>query len=134
MQIGLNGKDDVLAKVDVSNKYMNNGFEAITYDDNSGQLLSLVNEINNKNEVIASHVVIIDINSGKILQDRKVSLESNKYLVGSEIKYFSDLNGDEKKEILVDNCIIDGNSFDLKSYFDPMIEERNDNRSWRFKQ
>ena len=92
------GKDDVLAKVDVSNKYMNNGFEAITYDDNSGQLLSLVNEINNKNEVIASHIVIIDINSGKILQDRKVSLESNKYLVGSEIKYFSDLNGDEKKK------------------------------------
>lgn len=122
-KLGLNGKDDVLAKVDVSNKYMNNGFEAITYDDNSGQLLSLVNEINNKNEVIASHIVIIDINSGKILQDRKVSLESNKYLVGSEIKYFSDLNGDEKKEILVDNCIIDGNSFDLKSYFDPMIEE-----------
>lgn len=121
-KLGLNGKDDVLAKVDVSNKYMNNGFEAITYD-NSGQLLSLVNEINNKNEVIASHVVSIDINSGKIIQDRKVSLEGNKYLVGSEIKYFSDLNGDEKKEILVDNCIIDGNSFDLKSYFDPIIEE-----------
>ena len=86
-------------------------------------MLSLVNEINNKDEVIASHIVIIDIDSGKITQDRKVLLESNKYLVGSEIKYFSDLNNDEKKEILVDNCIIDGNSFDLKSYFDPMIEE-----------
>ena len=122
-KLGLNGKDDILTKVDASNKYMNNGFEAITYDDNSGQLLSLVNEINNKDEVIASHIVIIDIDSGKITQDRKVLLESNKYLVGSEIKYFSDLNNDEKKEILVDNCIIDGNSFDLKSYFDPMIEE-----------
>ena len=122
-KLGLNGKDDILTKVDASNKYMNNGFEAITYDDNSGQLLSLVNEINNKDEVIASHIVIIDIESGKITQDLKVLLESNKYLVGSEIKYFSDLNNDEKKEILVDNCIIDGNSFDLKSYFDPMIEE-----------
>lgn len=122
-KLGLNGKDDVLTNVIVSDKYMNNGFEAINYDDNSGQLLSLVNEINNKNEVIASHIVVIDMNNGKIIQDRKVLLEGNKYLVGNEIKYFSDLNGDEKSELLVDNCIIDGNSFTFKSYFDPIIEE-----------
>lgn len=70
-KLGLNGKDDILTKVDASNKYMNNGFEAITYDDNSGQLLSLVNEINNKDEVIASHIVIIDIDSGKLLKIEK---------------------------------------------------------------
>lgn len=122
-KLGLNGKDDIYAKVSIFDKYMNNGFEAITFDSNSNQVLSLVNEINVKNEVTASHVVIIDINNGKVICDKKIKLSDNKYLIGNEIKYFSDLNNDGKKEILIDNYIIDGNNFELKSYFDPMIEE-----------
>lgn len=122
-KLGLSGKDDIRTKVSIFNEYMNNGFEAITYDTDSNQVLSLVNEINSKNEVTASHIVIIDINNGEVIYDKKIKLPDGKYLIGNEIKYFSDLNNDGKREILVDNYIIDGKNFELKSNFDPMIEE-----------
>lgn len=131
-KLGLNGKDDILMQVRVPSNYLNNGFEGITYDQDSNQVLTLVNEVNNQGEIIASHVLIINVNDGNIIADKKVLLEkgideNNKYfenyLIGSEIKYFSDLNNDGKKEILVDDKIIDGNTFAYRSQYEQMVED-----------
>lgn len=126
-KLGLNGKDDILMKIDAPKDYLNNGFEVINYDENSNCILSLVNEVNNQNAVVASHIVVISVNDGKIIVDKKVLLkditENSKYLIGEEIKYFSDLNNDGKKEILVDNVIVDGNSFAMQSYYEQIVED-----------
>lgn len=131
-KLGLNGKDDILMQVSVPNSYLNNGFEAISYDHDSNQILLLVNEVNNQKEVTASHILIINVSDGSIINDKKVLLEkgfdeNNKYfenyLIGSEIRYFSDLNNDGKKEILVDDKKIDGNTFTYKSQYNQIVED-----------
>ena len=70
-KLGLNGKDDILMQVRVPSNYLNNGFEGITYDRDSNQVLTLVNEVNNQGEIIASHVLIINVNDGNIIADKK---------------------------------------------------------------
>lgn len=127
-KLGLDGKDDILMKVSVPNEYLNNGFEAINYNDQSNEILTLVNEKNNLNEVVASHILIINADNGNIICDKKVLIGNgldgkNKYLIGSEIDYFSDLNNDGKKEILIDDSIIDGSSFTFKSQYEQLVED-----------
>lgn len=131
-KLGLNGKDDILMRVNVPDSYLNNGFEAINYDRNSNQILLLVNEVNDHKMVTASHILIINVSDGSIINDKKVLLEkgldeNNKYfenyLIGSEISYFSDLNNDGKKEILVDDKIIDGSTFAYKSQYNQIVED-----------
>lgn len=128
LKLGLNGKDDILMQVNVPNEYLNNGFEAINYNDESNEILTLVNEKNNSNEIVASHILIINVNDGNIICDKKILIDNdldgkNKYLIGDEISYFSDLNNDGKKEILVDNSIIDGSSYTYKSRYEQLVED-----------
>lgn len=128
LKLGLNGKDDVLMKVNVPNEYLNNGFETINYNDESNEILTLVNEINSINEIVASHILIINANDGNIICDKKILIDKgidgkNKYLIGNEINYFSDLNNDGKKELLIDDSIIDGNSFTFKSQYEQLVED-----------
>lgn len=116
----------------VSNDYLNNGFEAINYVEKQNHILALVNEITNTNQVIASHIIDIDLNSGKI-SDNKVLLDKGyldgkyyeNYLKGTKIDYFSDLNNDGSLEILVDDYLIDGASKTFKSYYQPSFEGMN---------
>ena len=126
---GNNGPNDVLMEFKVPTAYPNNGFEAINYDSNQNQILSLINETNS-NQVVASHVIIMDLNTGS-LSDHKVLLdqgydENNRYyqnyLTGSSIRYFSDLNKDKSLEILVDDNLIDGATKAYKANYDQTFE------------
>ena len=118
-----------LMSFSVSSDYLNNGFEAINYIAKQNHILALVNEINNVNQVIASHIIDIDLNSGKI-NDSKVLLDKGyldgkyyeNYLKGAKIDYFSDLNNDGSQEILVDDYLIDGVTKTFKSYYQPSFE------------
>lgn len=130
-KIGNRGKDDVLMTFDVADSYTNNGFEAINYDENNKHLLSLVNETNSNGEVVASHLVILDLNNGAIVADKKVLLEKGRdennkyfehYLVGDKIEYFTDMNNDKKPEILVGESIIDGATLTYKSTYHQSFE------------
>lgn len=126
IKFGLNGKDDILMQSSVPNSYLNSGFEAISYDRDHNQILTLVNELNNQNEVVASHIIIIDGSTGKIIIDKKVLIDTGidkNYLIGNEINYFADLNNDGKKEILVDNSIIDGNDFTFKANYEQQVDD-----------
>lgn len=132
-KLGLQGKQDIQVSMELPNSYSSSqGFEAIHYDENKNHMLSLVNEVNDKNEVIASHIVIMDMVTGSIVHDKKVLLdkgydEHNKYyenyLIGEKIEYFADLNGDGKEEILVDESIIDGATLTFKSMYSQSVEE-----------
>lgn len=127
-KLGLNGRDDILMQVNVPDQYLNNGFEAINFYEDSNEILTLVNEKNSLNEIIASHVLIINANDGNIVCDKKVLInngldEKNKYLIGNEISYFSDLNNDGKKEILIDDNIIDGSSYTFKTRYEQFVED-----------
>lgn len=132
-KLGLNGKEDVLAQTNLPTGYSSlQGFESIVFEESKNQILSLVNEINTNNEVVASHILIIDMTSGAILQDRKILLDKGRdennqyyehYLQGESIRYFSDVNKDGKTELLVDENIIDGASFTVKGSYKPSVEE-----------
>ena len=109
-KMGLGGRDDNLVTFNIPDGYHNNGFEAINYDEKHNHLLSLVSELNANGEVIASHIVIMNLNDGNTLADKKVLLEkgydeNNKYyehyLIGETIRYFTDMNNDGKSEILL---------------------------------
>lgn len=130
-KLGWNGKDDLLMSVKVPDSYLNNGFEAIKYDESNKQILSLVNEVDQQGEIIASHIVIINLD-GTIVSDKKVLLtegydENNRYfkqyVIGNEVSYFIDLNKDGKKEILVDTNIIDGKNFNYCASYQQTVEE-----------
>lgn len=128
LKLGLNGRDDVLMQVNIPDQYLNSGFEAINYNEDSNEILTLVNEKNSLNEVIASHILIINAGDGNIVCDKKVLInngldEKNKYLTGNEISYFSDLNNDGKKEILIDDCIIDGGTYTFKAHYEQLVED-----------
>ena len=108
-----------------------NGFEAINYDEKHNHLLSLVSELNANGEVIASHIVIMNLNDGNTLADKKVLLEkgydeNNKYyehyLIGETIRYFTDMNNDGKSEIIVDENILDGASLTFRSVYNKSFE------------
>ena len=66
--MGLGGRDDNLVTFNISDGYHNNGFEAINYDEKHNHLLSLVSELNANGEVIASHIVIMNLNDGNTWQ------------------------------------------------------------------
>lgn len=130
-KLGLGGKDDVLISIDVPSNYQNNGFEAINYDEKYNQILSLVNETNANGEVVASHIVIMNLNDGSIIADKKVLLEKGRdennkyyerYLIGESVKYFIDMNNDGKLELLVDDSILDGAGFTFKSVYNKSFE------------
>lgn len=130
-KMGLGGRDDNLVTFNIPDGYHNNGFEAINYDEKHNHLLSLVSELNANGEVIASHIVIMNLNDGNTLADKKVLLEkgydeNNKYyehyLIGETIRYFTDMNNDGKSEIIVDENILDGASLTFRSVYNKSFE------------
>lgn len=132
-KIGLQNNEDIQASVTLPTTYPTaRGFEALHFDEQTNHMLSLVNEVNANNEIIGSHIVIMDMSNGMILQDKKILLdkgydENNKYyeqfLIGETIHYFGDINKDGKQEILVDQNIIDGASLTVKSSYNPSVED-----------
>lgn len=121
-------------QIDLPSAYQNNssGFSSIYYDESENKIYSLIQEKNNKQEITASHIVVIDGKSGKIVKEQKIKTgESinekgqtvNEYLVGETIQPFADLNKDGIKEIKVDQMILDGKTLDIKTMYDQSLDD-----------
>ena len=121
-------------QIDLPSAYQTNssGFSSIYYDESENKIYSLIQEKNDKQEIIASHIVVIDGKSGKIVKEQKIKTgESinekgqtvNDYLVGETIQPFADLNKDGIKEIKVGQIILDGNTLDIKTMYDQSLDD-----------
>ena len=127
-------KEDVLFNFDLPEEFIgnSNGLESIQYDEKTNHLLMLVNKRNNNNTVEASHILIVDADSGALLVNEPVVMDKGvdengkactHYVIGEKISYFKDMNNDGINEILVDSFIIDGKTMTLKSMYSPSAEE-----------
>lgn len=110
-------------------KDTSDGFENIVYKDN--QILALVHEKDQTGQKVASYIYVINALTGQILNEKPIKIgetikenkKVNVYLVATSIQLTGDLNKDGYREILVDEAILDGKTYSLKSVFMPSVTD-----------
>jgi hypothetical protein len=105
--------------------FKNNGLTSINIKhdfngDGIKDLTALINKTNDRNEVVASYFLILDMNNGNVISFKNIFLYSYKdenkikidvYLTGNDLYAVQDVNGDKKVDLVLDSNIIDAYKF-----------------------